>query len=625
MTEHLAALVLARADAHPDAVALRGRTDEGWAQLTYADLAAQVRHVSHGLIATGLHPGDAVAIIADNRPEWLVTELAVVAAAGVVVRLGPATPVEELAVVLRETEARAAFVAGDVLVDSMRRLSGRLPSLRVVVCFDENPSVVPLLDDFVGLSFGNAVDDLGAEVGTHGTFSFDRVLAAPFDIATAAEAARRRDAWSPDDIAFIDYTVGGAGELRGVVHTHRSALTTVKAIAEALQVTEPLHEVTTLPLHHSVQHGSSLIALLSGGSVSCVGDPDDVRDAIRELRPTMLMTSFPVLRRLVDEALERAGDELPLGATLVPWCRRVSVADSARRAEQRGAGSVLDELRLRTARLLVGTRVARELGGPKALFLVAGVGAPPEVMSLLETAGLPAYRCWGPLESGVLATVNAPHAAKDGSVGRPLSCLSLRIDDDGQVLLAGPGLMRGYFGLPAETARVLRDGWLHTGQIGRVDDDGYLHLTSRLDDRIVTESLRYVSPQVVEERLRSMPIIADVVVVGDGRPCLTAIVEADVDLARQVRLAGGDHSLADDEALATDPLVVRAVGDAIRLANASLSPDQCIQGFRLTASPLGRLGGPAAAGFMRRQRVERECAAAIEEMYSSLAIEPSRR
>lgn len=621
MTEHLAALVLARADAHPDAVALRGRTDDGWAQMTYADLAAQVRHVSHGLIASGLHPGDAVAIIADNRPQWLVTELAVVACAGVVVRLGPATPVEELAAVLRETETRVAFVGGDVLVRSMRRLAGRLPSLRVVVCFDENPDVVPYLDDFVGLSFGNAVDDLG----THGTFSWDRVMAAPFDIATAAEAARRRDAWSPDDIAFIDYTVGGAGELRGVVHTHRSALTTVKAIAEAFRVTEPLHEVTTLPLHHSIQHGSSLIALLSGGSVSCVGEPDDIRDAVRELRPTLLMTSFPVLRRLVGDALERATDELPLGSVLVPWCRRVSVADAARRSEQRGPGGPADELRSRAARLLVGTRVARELGGPKAVLLVAGVGAPPEIMSLLETAGLPAYRCWGPLESGVLATVNAPHAAKDGSVGRPLSCLSLRIDEDGQVLLSGPGLMRGYFGLPSETTRVLHDGWLHTGQIGRVDDDGYLHLTSRLDDRIVTESLRYVSPQVVEERLRSMPIISDVVVVGDGRPCLTAIVEADVELARQARLAAGDPSPADAEALAADPLVVRAVGDAIRLANASLSPDQCIQGFRLAASPLGLLGSPAAAGFVRRQRVERECAAAIDEMYSSLAIEPSRR
>ncbi|AKT51625.1 AMP-dependent synthetase/ligase [Arsenicicoccus sp. oral taxon 190] len=625
MTDHLCDHLLSRAADRPDATALRDLATETAQEWTYADLTAQVGQVCHALIACGLHPGDAVAIVSDNRAEWLIAELGILAASGVVVHLGPATPTEELAIILRETEARVAFVSGGVLVDQLTRVTGRLPSLRVVISFDEGPGVSPLLDDQAVLAMGSAVDELGVEVGTHGTFSWPRLLAAPFDIATAAEAQRRRDAWGPDDIAFIDYTVGGAGELRGVVLTHRSTLLTVRAIAEAFRVEDPLHEVATLPLHHGLQHGSSVLALMSGGSVTLVRDLETVGTALRQVRPTLLMTTMPVLRRLVEEATRRAAAHLPLGSSLVPWCLDAVRRDGLRGAQTRSP-SPADRVRTAVAQSVLGRHVAEHLGGPKDVFVVAGTGALPELLHLLELAGLPPHRGWSTLESGALATTNAPGAIRAGSVGRPLGSLEVAIDPDGQVLLRGAGIMRGYFGLPAVTQRVLADGWLHTGQIGRLDADGYLHLTSRLDDMIVTDSLRYVAPQLVESRLRGLPVVADVVVVGHGRPCLAAIVEPDLELARHIRVVGGDPSPASPEELVTDPLVVRAVGDAVRLANSTLSQEQRVRAFRLTATRLEELGSAGASSFVRRQRLERECSDVIDELYAQLATDdPDRR
>ncbi|MCH8613266.1 AMP-dependent synthetase/ligase [Arsenicicoccus dermatophilus] len=622
MIDHVAAHVFARAAEHPDAVAVRSRVTDGWVELTYADLAAQVRHVCHALIAAGLHPGDSAVIVSDNRAEWLVAELAIMAASGVALHLGPSTPVEELAAILRATETRAAFVSGEVLGDQLAQLSERLPSLRVVVCFDENPSVVPLLDDLGVLTMGTAVDELGAEVGTQGTFSWARLMAAPFDIATAAEAQRRCDTWSPEDIAVIDYTVGGAGELRGVVLSHRSTLATVKAIAAAFEVVDPLHEVATLPLHHSLQHGSTLLALLSGGSTTLVPRLEDVPQVLRTTRPTMLMTTMPVLRSLVLGALEDLARSVTFGRGWVAWAREVATVEGQRVGAGRSRSTV-EHLRVPLARALVARRVRRALGGPKDLFVVGGTGAPPDLMHLLELAGIPAHRGWTTLEAGVLATVNVPQATRAGSVGRPLPCVELRLDDEGEVLLRGPGLMRGYFGMPLETQRVLEDGWLHTGQIGRVDAEGYLHLTSRLDDMIVTESLHYVAPHLVESRLRGHPVVADVVVVGDGRPCIAAIIEPDLAVARSIRSAGGLPDDPDDAVILGDPLVVRAVGDAVRTANASLAHDHQVRAFRLTPTSLRTLGQRTASSVVRRQRLEREFADIVDAIYASVATDPS--
>lgn len=577
MSAHLVQLLFARAEQRPESVALRHQVGGRWVEQTYAEMAAQVRHVAHGLITEGVEPGDAAVIMASNRPEWLVAFYAVLAVGAVAVPLDPHGATEEIGTIFRETEARVAFVSGDAALRHLRILSGRLPSVRLVVSFDQlgQPRRVGGVDGY---------DEL----------PLTRWLQVPFDLATAAEARRRSEHWSPDDVALLLYAQDSTGYMRGVVQSHRNVQHPIDALIDSFDPGPPVRSLTMLPLSQPIELSTCLLTLTLHGQVTILDGVDRAAAMLEQVRPDILVTSSLVMQQVLT-ALGLAGSGRAGTPTGLLGRARTLAVDRRQQA-----------------------RLRDRLGGPKRLCLVLGSELAPEVVDFLTTIGVRPFVVWGRPETGFVVTANTPWASSPGSVGRPIARTEVVLDESSQVLVRGPGVMRGYYGRTRETQQALRDGWLHTGQTGRLDDQGFLHLTSRMNDVIVTVRLAYVSPRPLEASVEAGALVAEAVVIGDDRPHLTVLIRPDLAALRE---ALPELAEVPDDALVDDDRVVRLVGDHVRALGVDMPDDRRIRAFRLVA---GTLGGPsttmAGLGMTRRQRAEQDHADLIEEMYAGLEV-----
>lgn len=618
VAQHLVRMLFDQASRTPGAVAVRTRPDGEWIEQTYSEFVAQIRHIANGLIGCGLQPGEAAAILAENRAEWLAAQYAVLSIGGVVVPLNKDAPIEEIGNVLRDTGARVAFVSNRVVADMFTTLRRRLPTVRLIVTFDDVPpelaaqSVAPLgwgslqLDDPLGL------DDWQLT-------TLARLLQVPYDLATSAESRRREESWRPTDVAFVDYTTtDSTGLMRGAVLSHGAVAESIEAMRTTYGLSDNIRTVTMLPLHHGIERVMAGVAFRAGGTLTCLEWHERYFPVLKEFHPNVIFATSMVMRAVAQQihlTLLRDDRVYAIG-----W--GAARAIGARCVAARRAGAQ-PQWWLRMARPIADALVLRRardcFGGYKRATLLSGAELSPELTDYLTMIGITPWVVWGQLETGVIVTGNTGQAQRSGSAGRAVDGVQIRIGSDSEVLVRGPSVMRGYFGLPRETRKALRDGWIHTGQVGRIDDDGFLHLTHRLDDVIVTGALEHISPRLIEDRLQEEPLVAEASVIGNDRPCLTALVSPDFAQVRQ-RIRRSQHRLRSDAELMDDPTVVRFYGDLLREINASLPADQRIRAFRLVVQPAAnREAGVEAPKYVRRRRTESENAAYVNDMYEALA------
>ncbi len=550
-----------RVGSTPDSEAWWARERDTWSRITWRQADRQVREIAHGLLAQGIRPGDRVAIVSATRCEWLLADLAIGAVGAATTAVFPTTGPDELAFVLQDAAVSAVFCDTTDRLASIRAMRDRIPTVQRVFAFEGG--VAP-----DGWSSGIAVlQAAGREAEYRAPTALDDAISAI----------------TPDALASLIYTSGTTGRPKGVMHDHDAWIYEAEAIESLGLVTPADRHFLFLPLAHVFARVLAVTAIRMGIPTAIDPDPNRFQTTVREVRPTFFAGVPLVFEKIADRLRERSG--------------------TARWALER---TPADGLRGRLHRWAVGRAVGgplREALGGRVRFAISGA-APlaPSVGQMLAAAGLPILEGYGLTESGAASCVNRLDDWRIGSVGPPLPGCDLRLADDGEILLKSRGVMRGYWGRPAETAEVLgMDGWLATGDLGEIDR-GHLRITGRKKDLIVTSGGKKVAPRVVEAEIERSPLVQQAVLVGEGRPYCVAL------LALEPSALAGRSPF--------EPSVSAELAAAVRTANRALAPWETVKRFAaLPEAPSEAAGTLTPSGKVRRHVVASRYAALIDSLY----------
>lgn len=553
-----------------------------WTPVTAAAFAAEVAAVAKGLVAYGIVPGDHVSIMSHTRYEWTVADFAIWAAGAISVPVYETSSSEQVRWILSDSDVRLAIVETAAHAAVVENARGELPHVGEVVVIDEG-----------GI----------AALVAHGA-----------DVADA-EIERRSGQLGADDVATIIYTSGTTGRPKGVVLTHGNfvALTLNGTLGLGEVCAQPdSRTLLFMPLAHVFARYIQVLCIPSG---AVLGHTPDTRNLLADLetfKPTFILAVPRVFEKVYNSAEQKAG----AGATLriFRWSAKVAIIYSRALETARGPGVVLKAQHV-VADALVHRKLRAALGG-KAKFAISG-GAPlgERLGHFYRGIGLQVLEGYGLTESTSATAVNRPRSVKIGTVGPPFPGTSMRIEDDGEISIAGPHVFRGYHNNPEATAESLVDGWFHTGDLGTFDDDGNLRITGRLKEIIVTAGGKNVAPAVLEDRLRGHPIVSQVVVVGDARPFIGALVTLDAELLPGWLSAHG-LSPMEPAAAATNPVVLAALDRAVTRANEAVSRAESIRKIHVLRTDFSEANGYLTPSLkVKRARVLKDFAAQIDALY----------
>jgi long-chain acyl-CoA synthetase len=545
----LADAVFSRAATDPDEVVLRRRAEGGgWQDVTARQFGDEVAALAKGLIGAGIQPGDRVALMSRTRYEWTLADYAIWAAGAVTVPVYETSSAEQVEWIISDSGARAAIAETDKHDEIIASVRANLPALGQVWR-------IAGLDELAGS--GTAVSD---------------------DQLRQARNARRAE-----DLATIIYTSGTTGRPKGCELTHRSLLSAVRnAVHGALpEIFEAPGSSTLLfmPLAHVFARIIEIGCLESGTVLGHWEDIGTVAEGLREYQPTFLLAVPRVFEKVYNSAQQQASAS-PAKSKIFAAAADTAIAFSQARAAGRpGAG-----LRIGHALFdrLVYAKLRAAVGG-KVIYAVSG-GAPlgERLGHFFRGAGITVLEGYGLTETSAAATVNKPSRNKVGTVGQPLPGVSVKIADDGEILLRGAIIFVGYWQNEAATGEAVDgEGWLHTGDLGSLDDEGFLRVTGRKKEIIVTAGGKNVAPAVLEDRLRAHPLISQCMVVGDNQPFIACLITLDPEALDHWKQQHGKPAAATPAELTGDPDLIAAIQAAVDEANQAVSRAESIRKFRL--------------------------------------------
>ncbi|WP_253916942.1 long-chain fatty acid--CoA ligase [Streptomyces sp. MNP-20] len=563
------------ADRHGALPALRFKRAGRWREVSYEDLRAEARRVGRALVGMGVAPGDRVAVLAETRPEWTYAHLGVLAAGAVLVPVYPTAGAEELAWVLGDSGASVVLCEDADRVAEVERLRGELPGLRRLVAMTDPRAYA----DADGVSGEVLLDRAGGR--------------------------------GPADPATVIYTSGTTGPPKGCVLTHGNLGAVQDASLPLIEGGPGDATYLYLPLAHLLAQLIEVTTLIEGGTVVYFGGRiEDVVAELAEARPTHL-PSVPRLFEKVHSTVLSLAESREGGRERFAEAVRVGVlaADGALPPELQETYEAADEALFAPVRQALGGRVRWALTG----------GAPiaPHVLDFLRACGIQVFEGYGMTESGGVISLNHPGAVKYGTVGRPIAGCEVRIADDGEVLARGPNVFPGYHGDPVATRAALdADGWLHTGDLGALDEDGYLTLTGRKKDLIITSGGKNLTPSLTELAVQASRFVSRAVLVGDRRPYPVALITLD---AEEVTGWAGRAGVTLTEPLAADPAVRALVQEAVDEANARVSRPARIRGFAVLEEDFTVESGLLTPSLkVRRRAVAERYGPVVEELYGGL-------
>ncbi len=495
----LFAEALARYGSRPDV--LNHRSEGRWVALSADALAERVRALALGFYAEGVRPGDRVAILSENRLEWTLSDLALLALGAVDVPIHATQAPAQVAHILRDSGARLLLISTGEQWQRVRDALFSVESVEKIIAFER------IADD--RLCPFSQLFERGRQEAEHEPELYDRL----------------RRAVRPTDLATLLYTSGTTGEPKGVMLTHGNITSNVIAAMRVLGYSSRDVVLSILPLSHSFERMAFYCYLHSGMSIYYAEAFDKVAENLREVRPTVLV-GVPRLFEKMRERILTASLALPtFKRRMVLWGLRTG--ERYQRARQTaGPVSPWQQWSYGAAERLVLSRIRHQLGLDRTRSLISGGAAlAPDVAYFFLGLGLEILQGYGLTETSPVVTVNPPGANKIGTVGRPIPGVEVKIADDGEILVRGPNVMLGYYNRPEETAAAFtEDGWLRTGDVGFLDAEGYLVITDRKKDLIKTSGGKYVAPQALENRLMASPLIAQAVVVGEERKFPAALI-----------------------------------------------------------------------------------------------------
>ncbi len=510
----LTRLFFSGVDRFGSAEALRYKRDGRWQGLSYREVEIRVGQTGAMLQRWGLVPGDRVAILSESRPEWAIADYAALALGLIVVPIYPTLPGDQVEFMLRDSGARALFVSTLAQLDKVDRIRSRIPGLERLALMDAGPGLDGVEQMPVPPPNGEDPDPVWTR-----------------------ELRKRALSLAPESLATIIYTSGTTGVPKGVMLTHFNLAAMIAATAQhgALPVQPGMVALSLLPLSHVLERAADYYFWDSGVTIAYAESVAAVPANLREVRPHV-MVAVP---RLFDKVYGKVMATTGLKGALVRWAASVGGAMVDCRAAGVRPGLWLS-LRYRIADLLVFSKIRRQMGGRLTRMISGGAPLSPVVGRFFLGAGLEIYEGYGLTETAPVLAANRSGDWRLGSVGHAYPGVELRIGEQGEILARGPSLMQGYWRNPEATAAAIdADGWFHTGDVGELDGDGFLHVTDRIKDLIVTAGGKKVAPQPIENLTQLSPFVAQAIMVGDRRPYPTMLVVPDFERLAQWALEQG--------------------------------------------------------------------------------------
>ncbi|MBI4968963.1 MAG: AMP-binding protein [Rhodospirillales bacterium] len=583
----------------PQAVALRRKQQGLWRDIGYGDYAAQTRAFAAALLAMGLKPGQAVAIIGENDPEWLYADLGTQAVGGLSVGIYTTNAAPECAYILSHSEARLFVVENEEQLDKALAVRADLSNLEKIVVIDmkglhqfKDPMVVSW-EDF--LAEGRRFDQANPQ-------AFEARLAA----------------LKPQDTALLIYTSGTTGPPKGAMLAHANLVWTGLALAKLFGVGEKDEVVSFLPLSHIAERLLSIyLALPAGYQVNFVESPETVAANVAEVSPTLMFSVPRIWEKYQSMVLIRMQDATLFKRLCFAAAFKIGRAYAAAKLDPQGRPVPwLTRLAFHLADWTVLAKLRKRLGFERLRTAVSGAAAiSPDVLRFFHALGVPLRQIYGQTEGSGPTTCHDATHIDPANAGPPIEGVEVMIAPDGEILVRGPNVFQGYFKNPPATAEALEDGWLHSGDVGEIDAKGFLRITDRKKDLIITSGGKNIAPQVIENQLKCSPYITDAIVIGEGRNYLTALLV--IDEENVVKYAT-DHKIQyTTYATLTQTHEIQALIDqAVQAVNKDLARVEQIKRFTILPKKLLEEDGEVTPTMkVKRRRINEQFAPLIEAMY----------
>lgn len=532
------------------------RTKDGWREYTWADVESTVREIAMGFIELGLEEGDRVAIMAETSPQWTWVDLATASSRGVLVTIYPTNTANQMAFITKDSGAKMLVVQGANELAKYREVARELPDVKRVILVDP---VLDVRDEHV------LTLDRVREFGRAGTY--DETL------------EKRLDAVRPSDLLTLIYTSGTTGNPKGVMLTHANLMANVRATLQLVPVRDDDLDLAFLPLSHSLERMAMYFMMAAGVPSAFAEDVSRLVQNMQEVRPTLMVAVPRIYEKMYARILDSVENGSNTKKKIFEWALSIGRQVSALKIAKRPIPLLLSA-QYKVAYKLVFSKLADRMGGRLRFFISGGAPLAQELAEFFHAAGVLICEGYGLTETSPVLTCNTPTNVKFGTVGLPLPNVEIKIAPDGEILARGPNIMQGYYNMPEASAEVLAEGWFHTGDIGEIDADGYLRITDRKKDIIVTASGKNVAPQNIANLLKMEKFVEQVCVIGDKRKYLTALIVPSFEPLREWAAQNGLP--ADDrEALSKAPEVRALVQKAVDNVNAMLARFETLKRFEI--------------------------------------------
>jgi long-chain acyl-CoA synthetase len=579
-----------------DESALRTRVGDVWEVMTWSGYGRAVSEVTAGLAELGIGPGQQVGIFSNNRAEWHLADLGALANGSVTVPVYQTSSAEQVAYALGHSEAAVCFVEDHELASRILEVKDELPKLDRIIVFENDDR----FDDPVVFGF--------AQLRAIGAARLER---------EPGLFTSRADAVLPGHLATIVYTSGTTGPPKGTLVTHANIMWTIDSAVSMLRIGEGERLLSFLPLSHVAERMiSDFAAAAIGAETWFARSLSTVAEDLQDCRPTIFFAVPRVWEKLHDAVAAKLTETQGLEHLLID--RFIGLGERVVNEHGSAADSpVWEKLPYEALDAAIGSRIRYEIGLDQAhLLITAAAPIHPDLIRWFHAIGLPVIELYGQTETCGPTTCNPPEHNRIGSVGTPIPGVQVRVADDGEILVKGGNVCAGYFHDPTATKELIdEDGWMHSGDVGRLDAGGYLTVTGRKKDLIITAAGQNIAPQDIETDLRQHELISEAIVIGEGRRYLTAVVTLDSEAL--TNWAETHHKVAGIEALALDPDLSADIDRFVDLVNSKRSRVEHVRKYRILPHDFTIAAGEMTPTLkVKRNIVNTTYRDLIDEMYA---------
>lgn len=568
------------------------KSQNQWIGISYKDLREKVRNFAMGLLSLGMKRGDMIGILSENRPEWAMVDLAILSIGGIDVPMYPSSTANTIEYIMNDSECKAVIVSNKLQLTKVQKIQSNVKSLKHIIIFNEK-------DAEEGVYTFNQI----LERGKNNADKFEKIL------------DEEMSKVNPDDLATLIYTSGTTGEPKGVMLTHNNFVSNIKAALQVILADDKDLFLSFLPLSHSFERMAGYYTAFSAGcTIAYAQSIDTVAKDLQEVKPT-IMTSVPRLfERIHSRVMKNVDASPPARQKIFYWA--LEVGKKYHEAKKQKKVNPILAAKYKLADKLVFHKIKAATGGRLRFFVSGGAALPQEIGEFFEAMGILIIEGYGLTESSPVISCNRLDDYKFGTVGKPIPGVEVKIAEDGEILARGPNIMKGYYKNKKATEEAIdKDGWLHTGDIGEFDKQGFLRITDRKKHLFKTSGGKYIAPQQLESLFTRSKFIDQFVLIGDNKTFLSALITPDFEAIREYADA---HKIQYErvEDLAHHPEIYKLIEKDIQTLQKNLANYERIRKFVILDKPFTIEGGELTPTLkVRRKVIEERYAHLIKDIY----------